>query len=95
MRKIAFSLALAATAFSAPALAADKDVTTFSHDGVEYSYEVKPVGSKQLVTGSASTGEPFRLMISEKYVRGTFAGQPVAFSRDSVEPLTSVFVAQR
>lgn len=95
MRKIAFSLALVATAFSAPAMAADKESTTFSHDGIEYSYEVKSVGSKQLVTGTASTGDSFRLLISDKYVRGTYDGQPVSFSRDSVEPLSSVFVAQR
>jgi len=94
MRKIAFSLALAATAVSAPALASTES-SSFKHEGVEYSYAVKNVGSKKIVTGTSSNGEPFRLMITDTRVRGTYNGRPVSFSRENVEPLGSVVVAQR
>jgi len=94
MRKIALSLTLLA-AVAAPSVASAKDTETFKHDDVSYDYEVQAVGSKTLVKGTTSQGDSFRLLISDKRVRGTYDGQPVSFSRDSVEPLSTVFVAQR
>jgi len=95
MRKIALSLTLAAAAVSTPVLAAESDVTTFKHEGVEYSYAVEDAGDKQIVTGKSSTGAPFRLIVGEKRVSGTYNGQRISFARSEVSPLAPVVVAGR
>lgn len=78
------TLSIAATALSlslvSPALANDEPVK-FVHDGVSYVYSVKAIGeTKRVITGRATPGSSFRLVVSGDQVSGTANGIPVAFS---------------
>jgi hypothetical protein len=61
-----------------PALAGEK--TSFTHDGVKYTYSVTDLGeNKRVITGHATPGAQFRLVVWNDKVSGTANGIPVAF----------------
>ena len=64
-----------------PAVAyADEAPTTFTNDGVPYSYTVETRGNVRILRGSAFDGrEPFELEVSKREVTGTFDGKAVEF----------------
>lgn len=86
MKKIAFTVAVSLSAASLPAYAASEEIS-FDHEGSSYSYTVKGLGDAQLIRGTTQDGTPFRLIVTENRVRGTYNGNRVSFSRDSVQPM--------
>lgn len=60
----------------------------FEHDGNIYVYTVTQVGGSRVITGiEEKTGQPFRLRVGERRVRGTVGSRDVSFSLRDVEPL--------
>jgi len=72
---LAAGLALTATS---PAFA-QGEVTSFTRDGVTYTYTVEQIGSRRVIEGRATPGEPFRLVVSGSKVTGQANGVPVSF----------------
>lgn len=85
-----FSLSLvAASLLIAPAAHAAED-TSFTHDGVTYSYTTEVKGNEKIVRGTAYAGNvPFELHIRKKTVTGTFNNRPVDFSVSEVKQITA------
>ncbi|MBU6268771.1 MAG: hypothetical protein KGN34_14585 [Sphingomonadales bacterium] len=72
------ALAIAATAFTVPALAHADEVHAFVRDGISYEYKTHDYGSSRVITGSADSRE-FRLVVKNGLVHGDFNGRPVQF----------------
>lgn len=79
MIKFPLTIALIATAIAAPAVAKDK--TTFTHDGVTYTYTTEKVGNSTVIQGRAMPGDDFYYVVDSK---GRIAGKaneaPVSFT---------------
>lgn len=79
MKKLLITAALAVTATVSPAVA--KDMSSFTHEGVVYKYSVTNISdSKRVISGFATPGNPFRLVVSGNRVNGTVNGMPVSFT---------------
>lgn|GEM_PF-1322699 len=97
MNKNYFGAALLALSVIAPANAKDAPVT-FTHEGVSYTYQVKTVSeNKRIISGVATPGSSFRLVVSGDSVSGKANGKPVTFSvshargaASSAEPMVTV-----
>jgi hypothetical protein len=76
--------------FAAPAAIAKDAPTTFTHQGVTYKYTVTEVGeTKKIITGYASPGAPFSLVVSKGKVTGTANGMPISFKVSDVKVRTA------
>ncbi|MBC2670509.1 hypothetical protein ACFOON_03050 [Novosphingobium piscinae] len=89
MTKMTFAaktFAVATFAFGAATMAQAEATGQFQHAGTTYTY-VERTSSKgqRVISGSASDGRSFRLIVGQRLVRGTFNGNPVAFSLAEVE----------
>jgi len=74
-----FSTAAMTTALicvPAAVLAAD---TTFTNDGVRYTFSETDMGSYTLINGRDSAGKRFRLVVRGGYVSGTYGTATVDF----------------
>jgi len=79
VKKFLITAALAAIATVSPASA--KDMSSFSHQGVTYKYSVTNISdSKRVISGFATSGSAFRLVVSGDRVSGTVNGMPVSFT---------------
>ena len=89
MNRITFSVALLAFSLASPGHAKEQ-LTSFTHDGVTYSYTVSNISdSSRVIEGYASPGSPFRLVVSKGRVSGTVNGTPVAFKVKDVKIITA------
>lgn len=86
MNKIALTIFAAATTFALPAHA-ESQKESFKHDGSSYTYTVTDLGEAKLIRGTTEDGTPFRLIVRETSVRGTYNGNRVSFDRAEVKPL--------
>lgn len=79
--------AVATVAVSAPAFAqADAATQSFVRNGVEYTYTMENKGNAQILSGTANHGtHPFRLIVRDNLVTGTFDNQPVRFKIDKAK----------
>ena len=76
----------------APAAAHAED-QRFEHKGRVYSYTVTQADGYRVISGvEETTGQPFKLRVSERRVRGTVGSQQVSFPLRDVEPLTKVTI---
>ena len=65
----------------------------FEHKGRIYSYTVTQTGGYRVISGvEETTGQPFKLRVSERRVRGTVGSQQVSFPLRDVEPLTKASI---
>lgn len=79
MFKFPLTAALLVAAAAAPAVA--KERTTFTHDGVTYSYTETKVGdSTTVLQGTSSEGADFRYIVRKGQVVGENNGVPARFS---------------
>ncbi len=54
--------------------------TSFSHNGVDYTYTVKQISdTRRVIEGYATPGSAFRLVVANGRVVGTSNGSPVSF----------------
>ncbi|MDF7775764.1 hypothetical protein P1X14_10945 [Sphingomonas sp. AOB5] len=79
MTKLLFAAAAATLAFATPAMAQDA-VTSFTQDGVSYTYTTKKVGELTVIEGRTAPGGEFRLEVRDGRVRGTMNSMPVSFA---------------
>ena len=77
MTKTPLIAAALLTAVAAPAVAAER--TSFTHDGVTYSYTQTKVGESTILRGRATTGADFRYVVRNGQVVGKSNGIPVSF----------------
>ncbi|WP_260582213.1 hypothetical protein [Sphingopyxis sp. PET50] len=71
-----------------PAAVHAEEVRRFEHEGRVYSYTIKTVGDRRIITGiDEQTGKPFKLRVGTHKVRGTVGSQQVEFSLKDVERL--------
>lgn len=71
-----------------PAAAQAEEARRFEHEGRIYSYTIKTVGDRRVISGiDEATGKPFTLRVGTHKVRGTVGSQQVEFSLKDVEPL--------
>ena len=85
-----FSFVAAAALVAAPAVASAETSapTTFTHQGVQYSYTTEVTANERIVRGTAYAGTvPFELHVKKKVVDGTFDNRPVAFTLSEVKSL--------
>lgn len=85
MIKYCLSAALLSLAVISPANAKSES-TTFEHEGVSYTYKVTTFGDKRVISGYATPGAPFRLLVAGNTVSGTSNGLPVSFKLSEVKP---------
>ena len=72
-----------------PAAAHAEEVRRFEHEGHTYSYTIKALGDRRIITGiDEKTRKPFTLRVGTHKVRGIVGSQQVEFSLKDVEPLT-------
>jgi hypothetical protein len=77
---------------------AKEEATSFARDGVNYTYTVTNVDANtRILEGTASPGNPFRLVVSGNRVSGTANGIPVSFNVKEAKTATAknVTVASR
>lgn len=54
--------------------------STFTHEGVDYTYTVKQISdTRRVIEGYSTPGSTFRLVVSNGRVVGTSNGSPVSF----------------
>lgn len=78
MNKFYAVSALVSLAVAAPAFAKDEK-TSFTQDGVTYTYTQTKVGDSTIVKGRASPGYPFYFVVRGEQVVGNANGIPVSF----------------
>ena len=79
MNRITFSVALLAFSLTSPGHA-EEQPTTFTHDGVKYSYTVKNISAdRRIISGMATPGTAFRLDVAKGLVTGYANGNVVSF----------------
>jgi hypothetical protein len=87
--KYFLSAALLSLAVVAPANA-KSEYTTFEHEGVSYTYKVTSFGeNKRVISGYATPGASFRLLVAGNTISGTSNGMPVSFKLSEVKPYTT------
>jgi hypothetical protein len=80
MNKFHFAAALLSLAVVTPA-SAKSEAVTFKHEGVTYKYTVKNVSeTKRVISGYATPGASFHLVVTGDSVSGTANGTPVSFT---------------
>ncbi|MBO9575698.1 MAG: hypothetical protein J7494_08185 [Sphingobium sp.] len=80
-------IALTATlalAVASPAFAKEAEKSSFTHEGVTYTYTKTQVGKSTVIEGYAQPGQKFHLVKNGNQVTGTANGIPVSFSMDEV-----------
>ena len=77
MTKFLFAAAAATLALASPALAGER---TFTKDGVTYTYTAAKDGQARVLTGTASHGGDFKLVVKNGWVRGYVGGTRVSFA---------------
>ena len=94
MFKLPLTVALLAATVAAPAFAAEK--TSFTHDGVTYSYTQEKVAGSTILKGTSDAGESFRYVIRNGRVTGDNNGVAVRFSvEDATSDINMTLVAAR
>lgn len=76
-----FFVALTATltlAVTSPALA-EAETSSFTHEGVTYTYSQTKVGNSTVIEGEAKPGQKFRFVKTGKQVTGVANGVTVSF----------------
>lgn len=85
MKKIILSIV---ALFAVVPAAQAEEARRFEHEGRIYSYTIKTVGDRRVISGiDEATGKPFTLRVGTHKVRGTVGSQQVEFSLKDVEPL--------
>lgn len=80
MNKFHFAAAILSFAVVSPAVAKE-EASSFTRDGVSYTYTVTNVDANtRILEGTASPGNPFRLVVSGSRVSGKANGIPVSFT---------------
>lgn len=80
-----FIASLALVSFAVPALAkTDPAAVTFTRDGVAYVYTVTWDSENREILKGTADGVPFRLVVGERSVEGTFDRRTVSFSLNEV-----------
>lgn len=95
MNKFYAAFALFSLAITSPAIA-KSEKTSFTRDGVSYTYSQSKVGNSTVVRGVSTPGSSFYLVIRGNRVTGTADGVPVSFQLSDVKGSEeSVAVASR
>jgi hypothetical protein len=71
-------------AVASPALADEAQKSSFTHEGITYTYSQTKVGKATIIEGQAKPGQKFRFVKSGKQVTGTFNGSAVSFRTDEL-----------
>jgi hypothetical protein len=80
MNRFHFAAALISLAIVTPA-SAKPEAVTFKHEGVTYKYTVKNISeTKRVISGYATPGASFHLIVTGDDVSGTANGTPVNFT---------------
>ena len=85
-------LALAPLSLAAPARADDAS-TSFTHNGITYTYSITERGSTTVLRGVAVRGSvetPFTLRVRGSQVRGLVGASEVSFPLSEVQPRVSL-----
>ena len=83
-KTIAALTATLVLAVASPALAKDAETSTFTHEGITYSYTQTQVGKSTIIEGQAKPGQTFRFVKRGKQVTGVANGVAVSFSTDDL-----------
>jgi hypothetical protein len=90
MNRFHFAAALLSLAVVTPA-SAKSDAVTFKHEGVTYKYTVKNVSeTKRVISGYATPGASFHLVVTGNDVSGTANGTPVSFTVSEAKGRTAM-----
>ena len=86
MKKII--IAAAALFALVPAAVQAEETRRFEHGGGVYVYTVTETSAGRVINGiEEKSGQPFKLRVGERRVRGTVGSQEVSFALRDVQPL--------
>lgn len=83
---------IAATALLAlvPVAVQAEETRRFEHGGSVYVYTVTETSAGRVISGvEEKSGQPFKLRVGERRVRGTVGSQEVSFAIRDVKPLAA------